>query len=72
MQQTAHIIDFYSHMTAEVMAGRVHYAKLPKFTRAHDRYLLEHDRSVSAHVAARAYGTPIPSETIVGAMPIND
>jgi hypothetical protein len=53
MQNTWHIIAFYSHMAAEVMSGRVHYAKLPKFTRAHDAYLKEHDKSVSAFVAAQ-------------------
>lgn len=52
MQQTAHIIEFYSHMASEVMAGRVHYAKLPRFTRAHDAYLREHDKSVSEFVSA--------------------
>lgn len=54
MQNTWHVVEFYSHMAAEVMAGRIHYAKLPKFTRAHDRYLREHDRSVSDFVAAQA------------------
>jgi len=53
MQQTAHIIEFYSHMTHEVMSGRVHFAKLPRFTRAHDAYLREHDKSVADFVSAQ-------------------
>lgn len=50
MQNTAHIIEFYSHKALEALR-RGSVRDMAPFTRAHDAYLIEHDKAVSRYVA---------------------
>ena len=52
MQHAAHVIDFYSWAARDaLMAGDMR--DLKHATKRHDTYLIEHDKSVSAFVAAQ-------------------
>lgn len=44
MQSTAHIIEFYRFKAFEAVHGRAPYRMLATFTKAHDAYLIAHDK----------------------------